>query len=193
MVSPCSFPELKLFIHQSRWKPSSIFFSKNVKSSFVCLFFYLFLQLIFIERPRIFTLSSWSGKGSGQGMEKVREKTSWLSKHKRWAWGLGSTLNMKMVSSREDLEHPWANGGHLHYTFVLPTWFQVSKANLPCWLAEVLGLCTQGQLAGCHHTYINLLASLFCHPFPWEALSSHTSSARKVSVDTSVCITGCSW
>lgn len=94
------------------------------------------------------------------------------------------------------LKHHWANRVTkcLNCMFVLPTGFRVSEANPPCWLAEtMLGLCTQKQWAGCHHTYINLLASLLCHPFPWEALSSHVSSARKVSMDTSVCVMGWDW
>lgn len=47
--------------------------------------------------------------------------------------------------------------------------------------------CTQGLLAGCHHTYTSLLDSLPCPPFPWEALSSHTSSVRR-SAWTHLCV-----
>ena len=196
MVIPCSSPEVELFIHQSRWKPKSTLFpSKIWKMSFVYLFIYLFLQLIFTECPLIFTLSSWSRKGNGQREGRVRIKKLadiWTQKV-----GLGprECTEHKNGILRGDLEHHWANRVTkcLNCTFVLPTCFRVSEANPPLWLAETPGLCIQRQLAGCHHTYINLLASLLHHPFPWEALSSHMSSARKVTVDTSVCVSGWGW
>lgn len=160
------------------------------ESSFLYLFIYLFLQLIFIECPLIFTLSSWSGKGNGHREEKVREK-NWLTV---WTQKVG-------MKPREYIEHsnsilqgrPRVSlsrvAGCLDYMFVL----SVFRDKFPSLTSRDTGAILRGKLAGCHHTYINLLYAMPCHPVPWEALSSHTSSARKVSMDTSVCITECDW
>lgn len=123
--------------------------------------------------------NKWTGEGKGKGKK-------WVDTEDR-AWSLGSTLNLKMLSSRKDLEHHWTewpDAQIIYLCFPRASGFQ-RQIPRPGWLARCW--------AGCHHTYISLVTSLLCHSFPGETLSSHTSSARKVGVDTSVCITEHGW
>lgn len=181
---------MNVFTHQSRWKPSStLFLPKIWEISCVCLYIYLFLQLIFFECPLIFTLSSSSGKGNGHRKETVKEKTGWLV----WTQKVGlATREFTKHSNRILQGGPGASLSKqsnrcLDYMFRLPGFRGKSSSPTSRDTGAVLG-----QLAGCHHTSISLLHPLPCHPFPWEASSSHMSSARKVSVNTSVWIPGCS-
>lgn len=170
--------------------------SKNMKT-FICLFIHLFISSTNIYwMPTNFYpfLLEWErkwiggGKGKGKNLADLQVTEGGLeASGVPWTWEWYPPAGLKASLSKQSDRMPKLC---VCASYGLPGF----RGKPPCWLAEMIpGLCTQKQWAGCHHTSINLLASLLCHPCPWEALSSHMSLARKVSMDTSVCVVGWDW